>query len=121
MKKLAFVETNNTNETNNETAQKIKLVKEITRHIFEDNDAYEEYAKFAEKVENALAKEREENTPKSEVDAAKEAVKVAKAKAKKEREVEKLQTKADKFQLKADHYYDLATEPEVKPEEVEEA
>lgn len=121
MKKLAFVETNNTNETNNETAQKIKLVKEITRHIFEDDDAYEKYAKFAEKVENALAKEREENTPKSEVDAAKEAVKVAKAKAKKEREVEKLQTKADKFQLKADHYYDLATEPEVKPEDVEEA
>ena len=46
MKKLAFVETEN---TNNETIEKLKIANDIRRHIFEDDNAYAAYKELAEK------------------------------------------------------------------------
>lgn len=80
MKKLAFVETE---ATNNETIEKLKIVNDIRRHIFEDDNAYTAYKELAEKF-------NEFETTAKELDKAnKEAEKIEKNNNKNERKAQK--------------------------------
>ena len=83
MKKLAFVETE---ATNNETIEKLKIVNDIRRHIFEDDNAYTAYKDLAEKFNEFEA--------------------VAEKAAKDKKDAEKLEKSNNKNERKAQKYLD---------------
>lgn len=112
MKKLAFVETEN---TSNETIEKLKLVADIRRHIFEFEDAYEAYKPIAD-----FYNEIEEENKKAE-----EAEKLARATEKKNQKfankADKETKKANKHELMAEKYAMEVKPPELIPVTTEEA